>query len=155
MSLILNTEKAMLRIGSDIGVSDWFLIDQARIDAFADTTLDHQFIHVDPERAAQGPFGSTIAHGLLTLSLLSPMVAQAGVMIEGAQVTLNYGFDKVRFLSPVKVGRRVRSNVKLLDLQKKGDGQYLLRQGITVEIENETKPALVAEWLMLAIIAEG
>jgi acyl dehydratase len=155
MPHVLSTQDAMQRIGSDIGVSDWFLIDQARIDAFADTTLDHQFIHVDPVRAAQGPFGTTIAHGLLTLSLLSPMMAQAGVIIAGAQVTLNYGFDKVRFLSPVRVDSRVRSHVKLLDLQQKAPGQYLLRQGITVEIDGESKPALVAEWLMLAMVAQG
>jgi len=140
-------------IGKEIGVSDWFLIDQARINDFADTTVDHQFIHVDPEKASKTPFGTTIAHGFLTLSLLPHLVSGLGAGMEGAVMGLNYGFDKIRFLAPVKVNSRVRARVKLADVQEKAPKQYLVKQEITVEIENEAKPALVAEWLTMVMVA--
>ena len=140
-------------IGKEMGVSDWFLIDQARINDFADTTVDHQFIHVDPEKASKTPFGTTIAHGFLTLSLLPHLVSGLGAGMEGAVMGLNYGFDKIRFLAPVKVNSRVRARVKLADVQEKAPKQYLVKQEITVEIENEAKPALVAEWLTMVMVA--
>lgn len=139
------------RIGEEIGVSNWIEVDQSRIDSFAETTLDDQYIHVDPERAASGPFGGTIAHGFLTLSLLPHFMSSVAVGMEGAVMGLNYGFDRIRFLAPVKVDSRVRARVKLADFQEKAPGQYLIKQEITVEIENEPKPALVAEWLTMVM----
>jgi acyl dehydratase len=148
----MTRDNAASMIGTELGVSDWLTIDQARIDAFADTTMDHQFIHVDEEKARQGPFGTTIAHGFLTLSLLSHFIGQLeGIGMEGAVMGVNYGFDKVRFLAPVRVGRRIRARCKLADFQQKAPGQYLMKHEITVEIENEPRPALVAEWLTMAM----
>ncbi len=142
-------------VGTEIGVSDWVIVDQARIDAFADVTDDHQFIHVDPEKAKATPFGGTIAHGFLTLSLLSRMAYQVSPALEGAVAALNYGFDKIRFLEPVKSGARVRGRFTLDGADDKGGGRWLLRYGVTVEIENEPKPALVAEWLGMQILKQG
>lgn len=153
MAVTMNKDNVRSLIGSEIGVSDWIRIDQARINAFADTTEDHQYIHVDPVRAAQTPFGCTIAHGLLTLSLLPRFVADIGGAMEGAVMGLNYGFDKIRFLAPVKVNSRVRARAKLLDVNEKAPKQFLIKQEITVEIENEAKPALVAEWLTMVVVA--
>ena len=119
MSVSLTTESAPGLMGSELGVSDWFLIDQSRINAFADATLDHQFIHVDPEQAKLTPFGGTIAHGFLTLSLLPYLVTGLGIGMEGAVMGLNYGFDKIRFLAPVKVGSRVRARARLAGFQEK------------------------------------
>ena len=155
MTAALTRDNAHGLIGSELGVSEWFTIDQARINAFADTTVDHQFIHVDPERAAQSPFGTTIAHGFLTLSLLPHFMSSVAVGMEGAVMGLNYGFDRIRFLAPVKVDSRVRARVKLADFQEKAPGQYLIKQEITVEIENERKPALVAEWLTMVMTGQG
>jgi acyl dehydratase len=134
-----------------MGQSDWLKVDQGRINAFADATLDHQFIHVDEERARTGPFGATIAHGFLTLSLLPHFTETMGAALEETQMAINYGFDKVRFLQPVKVGARVRAKARLLDVQEKKMGQYLLRQEMAIEIEGEDKPALIAEWLVMNI----
>lgn len=152
MAVKMNRDNVRSLIGSELGVSEWIGIDQARINAFADTTEDHQYIHVDPARAAQTPFGGTIAHGFLTLSLLPRMMQDVGAGMEGAVMGINYGFDKVRFLAPVKVDSRVRARAKLLDAQEKAPGQFLIKQEITVEIENETKPALVAEWLTMVMV---
>ena len=132
-----------------MGVSSWLAIDQARIDEFADATDDHQFIHVDPDAAAKTPFGGTIAHGFLTLSLLSRMAADAMLVPEGIKLAVNYGFDRVRFLAPVKSGRRVRGRFTLDSIEEKAPGQWLLRHTVTVEIEGEAKPALTAQWLGL------
>ena len=137
------------RLGSEVGVSSWLAIDQARIDEFADATDDHQFIHVDPDAAAKTPFGGTIAHGFLTLSLLSRMAADAMMVPEGVKMAVNYGFDRVRFLAPVKSGRRVRGRFTLDSIEEKAPGQWLLRHTVTVEIEGEDKPALTAAWLGL------
>ena len=137
------------RLGSEVGVSSWLAIDQARIDEFADATDDHQFIHVDPDAAAKTPFGGTIAHGFLTLSLLSRMAADAMMVPEGVKMAVNYGFDRVRFLAPVKSGRRVRGRFTLDSIEEKAPGQWLLRHTVTVEIEDEAKPALTAQWLGL------
>ncbi len=135
-------------IGQEVGVSDWITIDQERINAFADATLDHQWIHVDPEKAAQSPLGSTIAHGYLTLSLLSKLIEEVGVVPSGVGHVLNYGADKLRFTSFVKVNARIRNRVELISATPKRGG-LLLKTLNTVEIEGEDRPALVAEILTL------
>jgi acyl dehydratase len=137
------------RIGEEVGVSTWLTVDQARIEAFADATEDRQFIHVDPAAAAQTPFGGTIAHGFLTLSLLSRMGAEAMLLPDVLKMAVNYGFDRVRFLSPVKAGKRVRGRFVLDSVEEKAPGQILVRHTVTVEIEGEDKPALTASWLGL------
>jgi acyl dehydratase len=152
MALTMNKDNVQSLVGSELGVSGWIRIEQPRIDAFADTTEDHQFIHVDPGRAAATPFGGTIAHGFLTLSLLPRMMEDIGGGMEDAVMGLNYGFDKIRFLAPVKVNSRVRARAKLLDVREKAPKQFLITQEITVEIENESKPALIAEWLTLVMV---
>jgi acyl dehydratase len=130
---------------------EWSTLDQQRINTFADCTEDHQFIHVDLEKAAQTPFGGTIAHGLLTLSMVVKLCEGNGVMPENMVMGLNYGFDKVRFLAPVRAGKRVRASIEVLDVQQKDANRFLMKQGITVEIEGEETPALVAEWLTMAV----
>jgi acyl dehydratase len=141
------------KIGSEIGVSEWLLIDQTMIDRFADLTDDHQFIHVDPIAAAATPFGGTIAHGFLVLSMLAKMGGAAEFMLRGARMGMNYGFDKVRMVSPVRAGRRIRGRFVLRDLAERARGQWLATLGVTVEIEGESKPAIVAEWLALQFVA--
>ena len=140
------------RIGEEVGVSSWIAIDQARIDQFAEATEDRQFIHVDPAAAAQTPFGGTIAHGFLSLSLLSRMGAEAMLVPDGLQIAVNYGLDRVRFLAPVRSGSRVRGRFILDSVEEKAPGQLLMRHNVTVEIEGEDKPALSALWLALMII---
>ena len=139
-------------VGTEVGVSDWVLVDQARIDAFAEVTGDHQFIHVNPELAAQTPFGTTIAHGYLTLSLCSVFAYGAMPGIEGARMGVNYGLNKVRFMAPVKSGRRVRGRFTLTDVTQRPDTAWQSTVAVTVEIEGETKPALAAEWLTLVYL---
>ena len=134
------------KFGSDVGTSDWYLLDQTRIDQFAETTEDRQFIHVNPEMAKMTPFGGTIAHGFLTLSMLAAMMETAIEKVE-VQMSVNYGFDKVRFLTPVKSGQRVRGHFKLLEMVEKRPGQWQQKVEVTVEIEGQEKPALIAEWL--------
>ncbi len=153
MVAVMTPDQLRAAVGSDLGPSDWILIDQARVDQFADVTEDHQFIHVDPEAAAKTPLGGAVAHGFLTLSLLSRLTPPEPPMLEGVVMALNYGFDKVRFLTPVRVGKRVRARTTLLDVTEKGPGRYLLRNEVTVEIEGETNPALVAEWLHMQFLA--
>jgi acyl dehydratase len=140
------------RIGEEIGVSSWLTVDQARIDAFAEATEDRQFIHTDPVSAAQTPFGGTIAHGFLSLSLLSRMGAEAMLIPEGVKMAINYGLDRVRFLAPVKSGARVRGRFTLDSVEEKAPGQILMRHLVTVEIEGEDKPALTAVWLGLIFV---
>lgn len=140
-------------VGSELGVSDWLLIDQDRVNAFADATLDHQFIHIDEEKAAMTPFGGTIAHGFLTLSLLPHFLESSSVQIEGTLMAVNYGTDKVRFLQPVKVGSRIRARTVLAAADERRPGQWLLKETVTIEIEGEEKPAMVAEALMLFFVA--
>jgi acyl dehydratase len=137
------------RVGDEVGISSWILVDQPRIDAFAEATEDRQFIHVDPGAAAQTPFGGTIAHGFLSLSLLSRMGAEAILVPEGLRMAVNYGLDRVRFLAPVHSGKRVRGRFTLDSVEEKAAGQWLLRHSVTVEIEEEDKPALTALWLTL------
>lgn len=141
-------------IGKEVGVSDWVLIDQARINAFADCTNDHQWIHVDVERAKrESPFGGPVAHGFLTLSLLADMGSNIGVIPKDVVAAFNYGMDKVRFLAPVKAGARVRARVVLMEVTEQAGGRKLIKLGNTVEIEGETKPALIAETLAMLVSA--
>lgn len=140
------------KVGQEIGVSGWIEIDQARINAFADATEDWQFIHVNPEAAAQTPFGGTIAHGFLTLSLLSKMSYEAAPVLTGVVMGVNYGFEKIRFLQPVRAGKRVRGRFKLLDASERDPGRWLIKYEVTVEIEGEAKPALIAEWLGMQVV---
>ena len=137
-------------IGQELGLSDWHLIDQDRIDAFANCTGDHQWIHVDVERAKrEGPFGGTIAHGYLTLSMLAPLQQEVGVIPEDAGQAINFGLDKLRFLTPVMAGSRIRMRVTLLAVEDRGKGRLLLRTQNTFEIDGVEKPALTAESLAL------
>jgi acyl dehydratase len=140
------------RSGSEVGVSRWITIDQQRIDRFADATEDRQFIHVDPAAAAQTPFGGTIAHGFLSLSLISRMAAEAVLIPDGTKMVVNYGLDRVRFLAPVRAGKQVRGRFTLDSVEEKAPGQVLMRHLVTVEIEGEDKPALSAVWLALVIL---
>jgi len=149
---IASLDTIRAQVGSEVGTSDWILIDQGRIDAFADTTEDRQFIHVDPAAAAQTPFGGTIAHGFLSLSLLSRMAADVMQIPDTTKMAVNYGFDRVRFIAPVRAGSRVRGRFILDAVEDKAPGQYLMRHNVTVEIENEPKPALTAIWLGLLFV---
>lgn len=142
-------------VGQEAGVSRWFTLDQTRIDAFAEVTEDHQYLHVDPERAATTPFGGTIAHGFLTLSLLAPMAQDALPKIAGAVMGVNYGFDQIRFLAPARSGARIRGRFVLASATPKGSDRWLLKHSVTVEIEGETKPALAAEWLSMRVIGQN
>lgn len=136
------------RVGEVIGTSDWLTVDQAMIDKFADATGDHQFIHVDPEAAAKTPFGGTIAHGFLSLSLMPVLSAKADLpRLADIKMGVNYGGDKTRFLAPVRSGKRVRGHFKLLSLEEKRPGQFQQTIEYTLEIEGEDKPALIAEWI--------
>jgi acyl dehydratase len=139
------------RIGEVLGVTGWTVLDQARIDAFAEVTEDWQFIHVDPEKAAQTPFGGTIAHGFLTLSLLSKMAYEVAPVLDNVVAAVNYGFDKVRFLQPVRAGQSIRGCFTLAEVTEKDPGRWLIRYAVTVEIDGEARPALVADWLGLQI----
>ncbi|HWW12614.1 MAG TPA: MaoC family dehydratase [Brevundimonas sp.] len=140
-------------IGTEVGLSRWFLVDQAKIDAFADATEDWQFIHVNPELAKQTPFGGTIAHGFLTLSLASAMSYDCVKPLDGVAMGVNYGFDKLRFLAPVPAGSKIRGRFKLLSAEDKGGGRWLIKHELTVEIEGGEKPALIAEWLSMQMLA--
>jgi acyl dehydratase len=141
-------------VGKEIGVSSWHLIDQPRIDTYADVIEDHQFIHVDPERAKkETAFGTTIAHGFLTMSLLSIMSYEVMPVIAGTTMGVNYGFDKLRFISPVRSGKRVRGRFVLAEAKLRKPNELQSRTNVTVEIEGEDKPALVAEWLGLIYFA--
>ncbi|TKC80211.1 MaoC family dehydratase [Trinickia terrae] len=138
--------------GRELGVSNWVVVDQARIDAFAECTGDKQWIHVDVERARrESPFGGTIAHGYLTLSLLASLAIEIGFVPKDAKAGLNYGLDKVRFMTPVKAGARVRSRVTLVSVENKGGGRILIKAMNELQIEGEDKPALVAETLAMLV----
>ena len=150
MTVSVQDYKAM--VGSELGVSRWFEVDQKRIDTFAECTEDFQFIHVDAERAAETPFGGTIAHGFLTLSLLSAMAYELFPKLEGAKMGVNYGMNKLRFLAPVRSGKRVRGRMKLLDVTERNPGVLQSTYEVVVEIEGEDKPALLAEWVGLAYV---
>jgi acyl dehydratase len=139
-------------VGRELGVSDWVAVDQARIDAFAACTGDRQWIHVDVERAKrESPFGGTIAHGYLTLSLLAALAIEIGLIPPDASAGLNYGLDKVRFMTPVKAGARVRSRVTLMSAEKKEGGRIIIKTMNELQIEGEDKPALIAESLAMLV----
>jgi acyl dehydratase len=143
----VTVDEMRARLGEE-RVSEWVEVSQAMIDRFAEATGDHQFIHVDPERAAQTPFGGTIAHGFLTLSLI-PLLGQKtpGSQVDGVRMGVNYGGNKVRFIAPVRSGKRIRARTRTLELVEKRPGQWQQTNEVTVEIEGEDKPALVAEWI--------
>ncbi|MEE4211794.1 MAG: MaoC family dehydratase [Parvularcula sp.] len=146
---ITTVEELLRQIGNSELVSDWLVIDQERINQFADVTEDHQFIHVDEEAAKTTPFGGTIAHGFLTLSMLSALAGGTVFVLEGIKAGVNYGFNKVRFVNPVRAGRRVRGKFALIDHKETRPGTHVLTYAVEVEIEGEGKPALVAEWVTM------
>ena len=148
MKTVKSSELAGL-IGTEIGASDWAVMDQNRINVFADVTEDHQFIHVNEEAAKLTPFGGTIAHGFLTLSMLSKFSEGSGLVIEGVKMGVNYGFEKVRFLAPVPSGSKIRGRFNLKNAVEKKPGQFLLTYEVTVDIEGQDKPALIADWLAM------
>ena len=138
-------------VGKELEPSDWFEVTQARVNQFADATNDHQFIHVMPLRAKFTPFRGTIAHGFLVLSMISHLAQQNAVRPDGLKMALNYGSDKVRFLTPVRVGKRIRARQRIIDVTEKKPGHWLVTTEITIDIENEDKPALIAEMLAMYI----
>ena len=140
------------KVGQELGVSSWLTVDQSMIDRFADVTRDQQWIHVDVERSRrESPYGATVAHGYLTLSLIAGLAYEIRGFVEGVDTSINYGLDKVRFLSPVRAGSRIRLRTALVSFEEKAPGQYLMKTLATVEIEEEERPALVAETLVLLI----
>ena len=153
MSNQVNIEDIADFLGKEVGLTDWIEINQAQINNFADATGDHQYIHVDEDRAAETPFGATIAHGFLTLSLLSKLSSMnGGIKLKNSVMGINYGLDKVRFVSPVKVNSRVRARFQLVSAAEKKPKHYLLKHNVTVEIEGVEKPALIAEWLGMTVV---
>jgi acyl dehydratase len=149
---VASLDEIRSRIGQEIGVSGWLKIGQQRIEEFADATEDRQFIHVDQQAAAQTPFGGTIAHGFLSLSMLSRMAADVMLIPDSTRMAVNYGLDRVRFIAPVRSGKSIRGRFVLDSVDEKAPGQILLRHTVTVEIEGEERPALTAEWLGLIFI---
>lgn len=149
---VVPREELVKQVGEQWTSDIWVTLDQPRINHFADVTEDHQFIHVDQEKAAQTPFGGTIAHGFLTLSLLPRLCEGNGVMPENVLMGLNYGFDKVRFLAPVRAGKRVRAHGEIIGVEEKEGNRFLIRQRISVEIDGEETPALAAEWLTMVVV---
>ncbi|MET0252335.1 MAG: MaoC family dehydratase [Novosphingobium sp.] len=148
MTSPISPQTLAAKVGQAIGTSEWIEVSQDRIDTFAKATDDYQFIHVDPERAKASPFGGTIAHGFLTLSLIAPMIARSDLpQIDGVRMKINYGGNKVRFLAPVKAGKRIRGRFRLLEIEEKRPGQWQQTMEITIDIEGEDKPALIAEWI--------
>jgi acyl dehydratase len=152
MPVTIKAEELPSLVGRDLEPSSWLEVTQDRVNQFADATNDHQFIHVDTEKAAKTPFGGPIAHGFLTLSLLSFLNEENAVFPEGLVMGINYGSDKVRFLQPVRVGSRIRSRQKIIDVNEKNPGQWLLKTRVEVEIEQSDKPALMAELLAMFIV---
>jgi acyl dehydratase len=149
----ISIEEFRALIGQELGVSRWFEIDQSRIDIFAGNTEDHQFIHVNPELAAKSPFGGTVAHGFLSLSMLAAMSFDGQPNIKGKVMGVNYGFDKVRMISPVRSGSRIRGRFKLLSITDRGPKEFMTKTEATIEIEGSDKPAVVAEWLGITHLA--
>ena len=148
----LGTDELKDLVGKEVGLSDWIVVDQKRIDGFADVTEDWQFIHVDPDRAAKTPFGGAIAHGFLTLSMLSRLAEGVVPRLRDVRMGVNYGFDKVRFMNPVRAGKRIRGRFTLMAADERLKGQWTCKYGVRVEIEGEDKPALVAEWIGMQIL---
>ena len=154
MTKTIKAEDIPSLAGTELEPSPWIEITQERVNQFAEATNDHQFIHVDPEKAAATPFGGPIAHGFLSLSLLSYLNAQNAVIPENLLMGINYGSDKVRYLMPVRVGKRIRSRQTVLEVTEKNPGQWLFKNAVTVEIEGEETPALVAEILSMMVLGE-
>jgi acyl dehydratase len=150
---IVTKEQIQKQIGVALEPTPWHSVTQDQINQFADSTLDHQFIHTDPEKAAQTPFGSTIAHGFLTLSMLSHFAESFSYVIEGTYMGINYGFDSVRFIAPVKVDSRIRAHAKLVGVVEKNPGQFMIKTDVTIEIEGQEKPALKAVWIGMQMVA--
>lgn len=150
----LTFKQYLAKTGSEVGLSRWFDITQQRINEFADVTEDWQFIHVNPEQAAKTPFGGTVAHGFLTLSMLAAMTYDAMPAVKGRVMGVNYGFDKIRFVSPVRSGSRVRARFNLLDVTLRNSKEFLSKSEVVVEIEGVDKPALIAEWLGVSYFSE-
>jgi acyl dehydratase len=149
MSNLVSVDQLGEYVGKEVGVTDWLEVDQDRINKFADATGDHQYIHIDAERAAETPFGTTIAHGFLTLSLLSMLGSKNGGMkLKNSVMGINYGLDKVRFINPVKVDAKIRARFQLISAEEKKPKHYLM-----IEIDGEEKPALIAEWLGMTVLA--
>jgi acyl dehydratase len=146
---VASLDEIRARVGQEIGVSSWLTIDQPRIEQFADATEDRQFIHIDPDAAAQTPFGGTVAHGFLSLSMLSRMAADVMLVPDSLRMAVNYGLDRVRFIAPIRSGKRIRGRFVLDSVEEKAPGQILLRHTVTVEIEGEERPALTAQWIGL------
>jgi acyl dehydratase len=153
MTETIKAEEMPNLVGRELEPSPWLEITQERVNQFADATNDHQFIHIDPEKAAQTPFGGPIAHGFLSLSLLSYLNEQTAIVPENTVMAINYGSDKIRYLAPVRVGKRIRSHQKILEVTEKNPGQWLMKTAVTVEIEGEETPALVAELLAMTVVA--
>ena len=153
MTRTIKAEDLPTLVGQDLEPSPWLEITQERVNQFAEATNDFQFIHVDPKKAAQTPFGGPVAHGFLSLSLLSFLNAQSGIVPDDAVMGINYGSDRVRYLMPVRVGKRIRSRQTVVDVTEKGPGQWLLKAEVTVEIEGEETPALVAEMLSMFVVS--
>jgi len=152
MSEIIKASDLPSLIGQELEPSSWLEITQERVNRFADATNDHQFIHVDPEKASQTPFGGPIAHGFLTLSVLPFLTGEKSKKIDGLVMGINYGSDKVRFLQPVPVGSRIRAHQKILEVVEKRPDQWLTKTRVTIEIEDEQKPALITEYLAMMIV---
>lgn len=150
----MTLEALRAREGEEVGVSSWVRVTQADIDTFAELTGDRQYIHVDPERAAASPFGGTVAHGFLTLSLLSRFAYEARPRLAGMRMSVNYGFDRLRFVAPVPAGARLRGRFRLDGLEETGAGEVTLRWGVTVEVEGADRPAIVADWITRAYLEE-
>lgn len=149
---MLSPEAAKALIGTDLGASDWYLIDQEMVNKFADLTNDHQFIHVNPDAAKMTPFGGTIVHGFFTLSMLAGLQPEGAIVLDGIKMGVNYGCDRIRFLEPVPVGSRIRARHKLKAIEDKGGGRWLLTSEVTIEIEGKDKPALIADWLGMQFV---
>ena len=149
----MTPQEMQARVGETIGTSEWLLVDQAMIDKFADATGDHQFIHVNPELAKMTPFGGTIAHGFLTLSLIPVLIEKSDIeRPAGIKMAMNYGGNRVRFIKPVRSGKKVRAHFKLVGMEEKRPGQWQQTVEITLEIEGEEKPGYIAEWITLLYI---
>ncbi len=153
MSKIKTSEVADY-VGKEVGVSEWLQVDQARINSFAGCTEDHQFIHLDEEAASKTMFGGTIAHGFLSLLLLPKLAETTALVFENTAMGINYGFEKIRFLTPVRSGRNIRARFTLKEAVERYPRQWLLTYNVAVEIEGEEKPALIAEWLTMQVVSE-
>ena len=149
---IVSRDEALASVGQQLETTDWLTVTQDQINQFADCTMDQQFIHVDPEKAKETPFGTTIAHGFLTLSLLSKFGETFLQVIDGCYMGVNYGFNKVRFIAPVPVNSRIRCHAKVVDLVEKNPGQFMITTEVEVEIEGSDKPALKAEWIGMQMV---